>query len=175
MAALKTEPNPADRPISYYPDGWVSMLPVDSTLSHMHKGVQNGQWKTDIDRLRKHVADKNAKGEDGKLTAAAKTYKNKKDKLSYFTAGGKFKPGSGGRKKERFHDSTGIRFLELDGETTADAAALRDSLREASLCCCRVGIIVGHGRAHVRATGPADGWGRRRPCQLASTRRRDRA
>ena len=130
MAALKTDPNPADRPISYYPDGWVSMLPVDSTLSHMHKGVQNGQWKTDIDRLRKRVADKNAKGEDGKLTAAAKTYKNKKDKLSYFTAGGKFKPGSGGRKKEQFHDSTGIRFLELDGETTADAAALRDSLRE---------------------------------------------
>ena len=130
MAALKPEPNPADRPISYYPDGWASMLPVDSTLSCMHKGVQNGQWKTDIDRLRNRVADKNAKGEDGKLTAAAKTYKNKKDKLSYFTAGGKFKPGSGGRKKERFHDSTGIRFLELDGETTADAAALRDSLRE---------------------------------------------
>ena len=128
MAALKTEPNPADRPISYYPDGWASMLPVDSTLSRMHRGVQNGQWKTDIDRLRKRVADKNAKGEDGKPTAAAKRYKNKKNKLSYFTAGGKFKPGSGGRKKGQFHDSTGIRFLELDGETTA--AAMRDSLRE---------------------------------------------
>ena len=171
MAVLKSETNPADRSISYYPDGWASMQPVDSTLSRMHKGVQNGQWKTDIDRLRERVADKNAKGEDGKLTAAAKAYKKRKAKLAYFTAGGKFKPGSGGRKKEQFHDSTGIRFLELDGETTAAAAALRDSLRELPVRCCRVGIIVGYGRAHIRATGPPDGWGCRRPCQLASTRR----
>ena len=117
-------PGVADRPISFYPQGWKKNDPLDFVFKEVHRGVQGGRWAQKIAWLRDRVADKGAKGPDGKLTSAGQAYQDAKKALPCFTAGGTFRRGS--RMKASLQEPSGIRLLELDDLDPTAAEALRD-------------------------------------------------